>query len=58
MNAKKYKHLSFEDRCTIEELLNRNYNFTQIGNRLQKDRTTISNEIKKHRFLKGNASPD
>ena len=57
MNAKKYKHLSFEDRCTIEELLNRNYNFTQIGNRLQKDRTTISNEIKKHRFLKGNASP-
>lgn len=58
MNAKKYKHLSFEDRCTIEELLNRNYNFTQIANRLHKDRTTISNEIKKHRFLRGNATPD
>lgn len=58
MNAKKYKHLSFKDRCTIEELLNRNYNFTQIGNHLKKDRTTISNEVKKHRFLRGNASPN
>ena len=42
MKAKKYKHLSFEDRCTIEEYLNHNYNFTQISNRLQKNRTCIS----------------
>ena len=53
MKAKKYKHLSFEDRCVIEEFLNEKYNFTQISNRLGKDRTTISDEIKKHRFLRG-----
>ena len=53
MKAKKYKHLSFEDRCVIEEFLNEKYNFTQIANRLGKDRTTISDEIKKHRFLRG-----
>lgn len=54
MKAKKYKHLSFEDRCIIEEFLNNNYNFTQIGNRIGKDRTTISDEVKKHRFLRTN----
>ena len=52
MKAKKYKHLSFEDRCVIEEFLNNNYSFTQIGNRIGKDRTTISHEVKKHRFLR------
>ena len=52
MKAKKYKHLSFEDRCVIEEFFNNNYNFTKIGNRIQKDRTTVSDEIKKHRFLR------
>ena len=51
--VKKHKHLSFEDRCTIEEYLNYGYNFTQIANRLGKDRTTISNEVRKHRFLRG-----
>ena len=45
-NAKKNKHLSFEDRCIIEEFLNNNYNFTQIGNRISKDRTTISDEVR------------
>lgn len=54
MKANKYKHLSFEDRCLIEEFLNFRYNFTQIANRLGKDRTTISHEIKKHRFLRSN----
>lgn len=58
MKEKKYKHLSLEDRCVIEEFLNHNYNFTQIANRLGKDRTTISHEVKKHRFLRGNAKPD
>ena len=52
MSTPKYKHLSFEDRCVIEELLNNNFNFTQIGNRIGKDRTTISDEVKKHRFLR------
>ena len=51
-NAKINKHLSFEDRCVIEEYLNQGYNFTQIANRLQKDRTTIARDIKKHRYLR------
>lgn len=56
MKAKKYKHLSFEDRCVIEEFLSHSFNFTQISNRLGKDRTTISKEILNHRFLRGTAS--
>lgn len=56
MKAKKYKHLSFEDRCVIEEFLNHNFNFSQISNRLSKDRTTISKEVLNHRFLRGTAS--
>ena len=55
MLAKKYKHLSFEDRCIIEEFLNNNYNFTQIGNRIHKDRTTVSHEVRKHRFLRSSS---
>ena len=54
-NAKKNKHLSFEDRCVIEEFLNYGYNFTQIANRLSKYRTTIAREVKKHRFLRSNS---
>ena len=56
MKVKKYKHLSFEDRCVIEEFLNYGYNFTQIGNRLGKDRTTISDEVRKHRFLRNTSN--
>ena len=52
LKVKKYKHLSFEDRCVIEEFLNYGYNFSQIANRLGKDRTTISDEVRKHRFLR------
>lgn len=58
MKAKKYKHLSFEDRCVIEEFLNHGFNFTQISFRLEKNRTTISKEVYKHRFLRGTASFD
>lgn len=53
LKVKKYKHLSFEDRCVVEEFLNYGYNFSQIANRLGKDRTTISDEVRKHRFLRG-----
>lgn len=55
MKAIKYKHLSFEDRCVIEEFLNNHYNFTQIANRIKKDRTTISKDVRKHRFLHTNS---
>jgi len=56
MSTPKYKHLSFEDRCVIEEFLNHNYNFSQISNRLNKNRTGISKEILKHRFLRDTVS--
>lgn len=42
MKLTKYKHLTFENRCTIQEYLNFGYNFTQIGNRIGKSRRTIS----------------
>ena len=58
MNTKKYKHLSFEDRCVIEEYLNHGYSFTQISNRLGKHRTAISKEVLKHRFLRGSAGSE
>ncbi len=58
MKAKKYKHLSFEDRCVIEKFLNHNFNFTQISNRSHKNRTCISKEVLKHRSLRGSASFD
>ena len=51
-NAKKNKHLSFEDRCVIEEFLNQNYNFTKIAYRINKDRTTVARDVLKHRFLR------
>ena len=52
MSTPKYKHLSFEDRCVIQEFLNYGYNFTQISNRLNKNRTTISKEVYKNKFIR------
>ncbi len=52
LNAKKNKHLSFEDRCVIENFLNNGYNFTKIANHLAKSRTTIARDVKKHRYLR------
>ena len=51
-NAKKNKHLSFEDRCVIEEYLNHGYNFSQIANRISKYRTTIARDVRNHRYLR------
>lgn len=52
MKTLKFKHLSFEDRCTIEEYLNHNFSFTDIANRIGKDRRCVSREVFKHRFLR------
>lgn len=51
-NQKKYLHLSYKDRCIIQEFLTYGYSFTAIANRIQKDRTTISKELRNHRFVK------
>lgn len=43
-------HLSLSDRETIESMLKENKTFTKIGELLKKHRTSISNEILKHRI--------
>ena len=55
MAAIKNKHLSFENRCIIQEFLDYSYSFTAIAKRIGKDRTTIAKEVKAHRFLIGTA---
>lgn len=52
MKTPKQKHMTFEDRCVIQEFLDYNHSFTEIGNRIGKDRRSISKEVWKHRYLK------
>lgn len=49
---KTYNHLTKEQRSTIEHLLNKGFNFTDIGYAINVDRTTISKEIKRNRYLR------
>lgn len=51
-NMTNYSHLCKEQRNTIEHLLNRNQNFTSIGDALKVDRTTISKEIKRNLIIR------
>ena len=44
-------HLSKQDRCKIENLLNARLSLKKIGKSLHKSHTTISREIKKHRTV-------
>ena len=48
MNERKGKHLTLEDRIEIQECLNHGMTYKAIGERLQKDQTTISKEVKRH----------
>ena len=48
----KQKHLSLDERETIEDMLKETYNLTQIGNEIGIHRNTISKEILNHRFKK------
>jgi IS30 family transposase len=45
--VKKYKHLSYEERCKIETLLEENYSLRKIAKRLNRSVSTISNEVKR-----------
>lgn len=47
-----YNHLNKEQRDIIQYMVDQNYSFTQIGKAINKDRTTISKEIKRNRYLK------
>lgn len=49
-----YNHLSKEQRNTIEYLIGLNKTFTYISKAIKVDRTTISKEIKRNRFVKSN----
>lgn len=50
----KYNHLVKEQRNNIEYLINLNKTFTYISKAINVDRTTISKEIKRNRFIKSN----
>lgn len=47
-----YVHLNKEQRSTIEYLISQGHNFTYIANAIKVDRTTISKEIKRNRYVK------
>lgn len=47
-----YTQLYKEDRNSIEELLRKEYSFTDIANEIKKDRTTISKEIRRNRIIR------
>ena len=57
------KHLTAEQRSSIQDMLSRKLSFTEIGAALDKDPSTISKEIRSHltflktgyRFVKFNA---
>jgi IS30 family transposase len=48
----KGKHLRIEDRLIIEYGLDQNYSLKEIADRVGKDPTTISKEIKRNKFVK------
>lgn len=48
MTENKYKHMTKDDRDEIQECLNHGMTFKAIAQRIGKDPTTISKEVKKH----------
>ena len=48
----KNKHLTLDERNFIEQELAKNTSFREIANYLEKDSTTISKEVRKHRIRK------
>ena len=49
-----YNQLNASQRETIQILFNKGKSFTDIGLAIGKDRTTISKEIKRNRYIKSN----
>ena len=47
-----YSHISNEQRDIIQLLLNQNKSFSYIANSISKDRTSISKEIRRNRYIK------
>ena len=44
----KQKHLTTEQRSTIQDMLSNKCTFTEIGDAIGKDPSTVAKEIKKH----------
>lgn len=52
MNTIKNKHLTFEERCKIEECINKGLRKYQTANELNRNQATILREIRNNRILK------
>ena len=48
----KSKHLSFDDRLNIEKGLKEGRSFREIASRIDKSLSTVSREVKLHRYPK------
>ena len=46
------KHMTYEDRCRIEQELYKGSSLAEIARLIGKDRSTVAREIKKHRVLR------
>lgn len=52
MNTIKNKHLTFEERCKIEECINKGLRKYQTANELNRNQATVLREIRNNRILK------
>ena len=52
------RHMTFEDRCLIEQELNKGSSMARISRMIGKDRSTVCREIKKHRILRDTKGND
>lgn len=50
----KNKHLIYEERHLIEDMLAKGYSLTKIATHLNRNISTVSKEIRKHRFSRSN----
>lgn len=50
--AKIFKHLTLDDRITILTEIKNNTLLREIARKINKDPTTISKEVKLHRYIK------
>ena len=53
---KKRKHLTFDERQTIKNMLDKKESFKSIARELERDCTTISKEVKNHITIKKTGS--
>ena len=58
MSTLKNKHLSYEDRISIQEYLNNHFSIASIARILNKSHSTIAREIYKHRIYRTNGASD